>query len=123
MTTRFTKALLLACAIVLLSSVPASAAPPRPDRVQNAINAYCANVSNGSAFNRGPFAGRGRFAARARAAMVRWCAANATQTTPPAVVDTDGDGVADPADNCPLTANADQADANGDGLGDACSDS
>jgi Ca2+-binding RTX toxin-like protein len=34
--------------------------------------------------------------------------------------DTDGDGVEDGADNCPETANADQADTDLDGLGDAC---
>jgi hypothetical protein len=34
--------------------------------------------------------------------------------------DTDGDGVPDCIDNCPDTPNADQADSNGDGLGDAC---
>ncbi len=35
--------------------------------------------------------------------------------------DDDGDGVPDEDDNCPLVANADQADWNGDGVGDACS--
>ncbi|WP_436925749.1 PKD domain-containing protein [Halosimplex amylolyticum] len=34
--------------------------------------------------------------------------------------DVDGDGVVNVADNCPLAANADQADGNGDGTGDAC---
>ena len=34
--------------------------------------------------------------------------------------DVDGDGVANEADNCPAVANADQADADADGLGDAC---
>jgi len=34
--------------------------------------------------------------------------------------DTDADGVADGADNCPLVANADQLDTDGDGLGNAC---
>ena len=37
--------------------------------------------------------------------------------TPP---DEDGDGVADPSDNCPLVANADQLNTDGDGLGNAC---
>ncbi len=35
-------------------------------------------------------------------------------------LDTDGDGIADPLDNCRVDANADQADLDGDGLGDAC---
>src|SRR5215212_2030143 len=39
------------------------------------------------------------------------------QPTPP---DSDGDGTADTEDNCPEVANPDQADANGDGVGDAC---
>jgi hypothetical protein len=36
------------------------------------------------------------------------------------VTDIDGDGVRDASDNCPLDANADQADIDGDGRGDAC---
>lgn len=36
--------------------------------------------------------------------------------------DTDGDGILDNQDNCPLIANAGQTDFNADGLGDACSD-
>lgn len=35
-------------------------------------------------------------------------------------VDTDGDGVFDTADNCPLEPNADQRDVDGDTVGDAC---
>ena len=38
----------------------------------------------------------------------------------PAPPDADGDGVPDASDNCPSTANADQADTDGDGQGDAC---
>ncbi|HKQ47859.1 MAG TPA: kelch repeat-containing protein [Phycisphaerae bacterium] len=41
-----------------------------------------------------------------------------TVTTPP--VDADGDGVADDVDNCPAVFNADQADADANGVGDAC---
>ena len=36
--------------------------------------------------------------------------------------DTDGDGVFEPADNCPTIFNPDQTDSNGDGFGDACVD-
>lgn len=39
----------------------------------------------------------------------------------PATADSDGDGVPDDLDNCPTVANGNQADANGDGRGDACS--
>ncbi len=38
------------------------------------------------------------------------------------LTDTDGDGVPDLLDNCVHVANAEQADFNGDDLGDACSD-
>ncbi len=34
--------------------------------------------------------------------------------------DTDGDGIADDEDNCPLIANADQKDTDKDSIGDAC---
>lgn len=37
-----------------------------------------------------------------------------------AVVDGDADGVQDAMDNCPVTANADQADDDHDGIGDVC---
>ncbi|CAM1349854.1 thrombospondin type 3 repeat-containing protein [Tenacibaculum insulae] len=36
--------------------------------------------------------------------------------------DDDGDGVLNGVDNCPNTANADQADVDGNGIGDACQD-
>lgn len=39
-------------------------------------------------------------------------------TAPPP--DRDGDGVDDDHDNCPVTSNTDQLDADGDGIGDAC---
>ena len=37
-----------------------------------------------------------------------------------AAADSDGDDVLDPVDNCPGVANVDQADLDGDGIGDAC---
>jgi hypothetical protein len=43
---------------------------------------------------------------------------NLTITT--GMPDTDGDGLLDFCDNCPLVSNPDQADANGDGIGDGC---
>ncbi len=38
----------------------------------------------------------------------------------PVIVDLDGDSVADACDNCPNVANANQADSNNNGKGDAC---
>jgi hypothetical protein len=46
--------------------------------------------------------------------------ANAYTYAGSAPVDTDGDGVFDATDNCPLTPNPTQGDADGDGQGDAC---
>lgn len=40
--------------------------------------------------------------------------------TVPLSSDTDGDGVTDASDNCPLVANPSQADRDADGIGDAC---
>lgn len=40
--------------------------------------------------------------------------------TVPASVDTDGDGVPDSVDNCPVTPNPDQSDTDLDGIGDVC---
>lgn len=47
-------------------------------------------------------------------------AGNLTYGTDPCQADTDGDGVLDGPDNCPLTPNAKQEDSDGNGLGDAC---
>ncbi|MCB9851671.1 MAG: thrombospondin type 3 repeat-containing protein [Phycisphaerales bacterium] len=47
--------------------------------------------------------------------------ANNTATSNTIVApDADGDGIANDDDNCPMDANPDQADSNGDGVGDAC---
>ena len=37
-------------------------------------------------------------------------------------LDSDGDGITNSSDNCPLTSNADQLDTDGDGIGDVCDD-
>lgn len=47
-------------------------------------------------------------------------ACNLPSGAPVVVIDTDGDGIEDDQDNCPTTPNPDQADSNGDGVGDAC---
>lgn len=39
---------------------------------------------------------------------------------PPNPLDSDGDGIVDPRDNCVFTSNPDQANVDGDGEGDAC---
>ena len=45
---------------------------------------------------------------------------SANSPRPALLDDCDGDGKPDATDNCPATANADQADADSDGSGDAC---
>ncbi len=50
-------------------------------------------------------------------------AAELERGTDPAVADSDGDRVADPADRCPLVFDPQQGDQDGDGTGDACEDS
>lgn len=46
--------------------------------------------------------------------------AEVTVTVAPRCLDEDADGICDTQDNCPTVANPTQADANGDGYGDAC---
>ncbi len=48
------------------------------------------------------------------------CQPGACAAPPPPLKDPDGDGVFDPYDNCPSTANPTQANADFDALGDAC---
>jgi len=49
-----------------------------------------------------------------------WVAYTDDGTTLAYADDADGDGIADPNDNCPFVANRDQANGDGDGIGDAC---
>ena len=53
-------------------------------------------------------------------AILDFCAKKNFQDPQCLVSDLDNDGISDPNDNCPLTQNPDQADQDGDGLGDAC---
>lgn len=55
------------------------------------------------------------FADPATARMWRYCPDGA-----PIPLDTDGDGVSDPNDNCPRAYNPEQADLDADGTGDPC---
>ncbi|MEM1319377.1 MAG: T9SS type A sorting domain-containing protein [Bacteroidota bacterium] len=55
------------------------------------------------------------------AGWVPICEVKETVTVPPGgCPDNDGDGVCNNVDNCPNTPNPNQADTDGDGLGDAC---
>ena len=45
---------------------------------------------------------------------------NTSEFSLPFAPDTDGDGVLDSADNCPIDPNSDQANNDGDSEGDAC---
>lgn len=53
-------------------------------------------------------------------AMALMAAGQAGPCAPPPPADGDGDGIPDTGDNCPNTVNADQADSDADGIGDAC---
>ena len=52
--------------------------------------------------------------------LFHFCGGKASATTCTAIVDSDGDGIADSVDNCPHVSNGDQKDTDGDGVGDAC---
>ena len=51
---------------------------------------------------------------------ISFCTENFVSVILPPAPDWDEDGIPNDVDNCPTVDNADQADANGDGFGDAC---
>lgn len=109
MKNRINKALLVACAILLLGAVQAVAAPKAGvDRGPSAVgcdtNAKGPKAGRGN--NRADHPGKGRGLGKCD-----------TTTLP----DMDADGVPDETDNCPTVSNPDQTDADGDGYGDICS--
>lgn len=117
MNTRITKALLLACASLMLFAAPVVAGSGNvpqgnhdwgPDGVechymgQGPENGLGHDLSHDPAD--GPGMGWGH----------RKC-----DGTP--ITDSDDDGVPDESDNCPFYPNPDQTDSDGDGQGDVCS--
>ena len=66
---------------------------------------------------------RGAWALRAGGALIMALALAVGMRATPALAqcsDTDADGVCDDVDNCPALTNPDQADLDGDGIGDVC---
>lgn len=85
--------------------------------------ARAAGSSFGVACSSGPIVGERCASNNAAISYVfpDWvCAPGACPAPPAPLVDSDGDGVFDPHDNCVMTSNADQADLDFDGTGDAC---
>ncbi len=82
----------------------------------SSTTAHARAVASGISYNRPTCAASGSvdITAGAEAALTL----TLTDGTPQ---DSDGDGVPDSIDNCPTVPNPDQADSNGDGIGDACS--
>ncbi len=58
-------------------------------------------------------------------ALLSACGGSSSSSSPggsstPTLLDTDNDGIVDGSDNCPLIANSNQSDKDGDGIGDVC---
>lgn len=117
MKSRFTVVFLLVCAIALLAIGQAFAAS---DNVPSGNHAWGdPNGPDCHVNGAGPDTGLGHDPAHdpTSGPGMGWGHHKCDGTTDP---DTDDDGVPDSSDNCPYTPNPDQADSDGDGVGDVC---
>lgn len=116
MNTRITKALLLACAALLLLAVPVSA---ETDQVPEGNHTWAPDGVECHYMGEGPENGLGHDLGHdpADGPGMGWGHRKCDGTPE---TDSDGDGVPDSSDNCPYTANPDQYDSDGDGIGDEC---